>query len=132
MAVPKLYTYYVETFSNHQASGFLVPYFGFPLNMYSLWRCAVEVEVLEVDHDPLVLERLELVGALLHVALGVQVHRRTEGPVLRRRRRRRDVTLITGCEVKKYHIISLGLCEGAITFRPRPLKLHFCIICHVT
>ena len=87
---------------------------------HSLWRCAVEVEVLEVDHDPLVLERLELVGALLHVALGVQVDRRPEGAVLRRRRRRRDVTLITGCgEImmrrgKGHHkIISLGLCEGA-------------------
>ena len=106
---------------NH-SSGFLVPCFGFPLNsQYSLLRCAVEVEVLEVDHDPLVLERLELVGALLHVALGVQVDRRPEGAVLRRRRRRRDVPLITGLEMEKGHIIGLGLCEGAINFRPRPL-----------
>ena len=63
---------------------------------YSLWRSAVQVKVLELDHDPLVLERLELVRALLHVALGVEVDRRAEGPVLRRRARRRDVALITG------------------------------------
>ena len=106
---------------NH-SSGFLVPCFGFPLtSQYSLRRCAVEVEVLEVDHDPLVLERLELVGALLHVALGVQVDRRPEGAVLRRRRRRRDVPLITGLEMEKGHIIGPGLCEGAINFRPGPL-----------
>ena len=63
---------------------------------YSLWRSAVQVKVLELDHDPLVLERLELVRALLHVALGVEVDRRPERAVLRRRARRRDVALITG------------------------------------
>ena len=67
-----------------------------PILRYSLWRSAVQVKVLELDHDSLVLERLELVRALLHVALGVEVDRRPEGAVLRRRARRRDVALITG------------------------------------
>ena len=97
--------------------------FGCPYS-YSLWRSAVQLKVLKLEHDPLVLERLELVRALLHVALGVEVDWRPEGPVLRGRARRRDVALITGYMMERERerererkrgrerkvIISLALC----------------------
>lgn len=59
-----------------------------------LWRRPVQVEVLEVDLDPLPLERPELVGALQHVAIGVQVHGRVERAVPGVGVRRRDVGLV--------------------------------------
>ena len=52
-------------------------------NYNSLRRRSVEVKVVELDHDPLVLEGGEGEGALPDVLLGVEEHGRLERAVLR-------------------------------------------------
>ena len=62
---------------------------------YLLWRSSIQVEVLELNHDPLVLERLKGVCALQDVLEGVEEGGRAECAILRQLTRRGNVALIT-------------------------------------